>query len=465
MRPRGHRTAIWLLVGAGALLSVAAAAQGRIEITGTEDLLGKDARARAITQSRLHDLECTAAPWAVRFRDGRLGDALVERFRDISRLGATRTLEIDRARDCWRVTVRLVPGPETRLRDVDIRVAGPGEARVAPLLERTPLKAGSRLDEGAYECFKRALHEALLSDGYLNATFTEHRIDVYPELGAADVTLHLDTGSLHHFGALHLQTTPDAIDPEVIERIVDWTPGRAYSRAAIGEVRRDLMASGYVDSVDLRSRSGEDAAVAVDADVTLQQRFRLGAGLGFATDVGPRTELSFADRYRNRRGHQAGADLRASPVLSSLRGEYRLPLSGAAKAWLILEAGINSEDTDTVDAEAATVSARRVHGGPRQTLMSEFVEFTSERFVVALDDEHSNLLILGTSLERSERSAAEPLELGWRAQTSVRGAGDFFPRASRNYALRARSRSRPAIERAGSRRSMPVRPGQILSGS
>lgn len=75
MRPRGHRTAIWLLVGAGALLSVAAAAQGRIEITGTEDLLGKDARARAITQSRLHDLECTAAPWAVRFRAGRLGDA------------------------------------------------------------------------------------------------------------------------------------------------------------------------------------------------------------------------------------------------------------------------------------------------------------------------------------------------------------------------------------------------------
>lgn len=62
MRPRGHRTAIWLLVGAGALLSVAAAAQGRIEITGTEDLLGKDARARVIAQSRLHDLDCTAAP-------------------------------------------------------------------------------------------------------------------------------------------------------------------------------------------------------------------------------------------------------------------------------------------------------------------------------------------------------------------------------------------------------------------
>ena len=441
-----RRTAIGVL--ASALAPLACGAEGSIEIRGAEGVLDSDARERSIAQSRLRDLDCAAALWALHFRAGRLNDALLESFRDVSRLGAASTLDVDRTADCWTVTITLAPGPETRLRKIDVAVTGPGAARVDALLDRNPLQTGGRLEEGTYERFKRGLQEALLGEGYLEATFTEHRIDVYPELGAADIKLRLETGPQHHFGELHLHTTPGAIDPEIIERIVTWTPGSAWSRHAISNVRRELMASGYVDSVDLRSRPGADGVVAVDADITLQQRFRLGAGLGYATDVGPRAELSFADRYRNRRGHQIGADLRASPVLSSLGGEYRLPLSGAAKAWLLLEAGVNSETTDTVDAEAATLSARRVHRGPLQTLMTEFVELTSERFVVALDDEHSNLLILGTSLERSERTVAEPLELGWRVQTSVRGAGALSStkfaqlRAAGEIAIRAGDRAR-----------------------
>lgn len=125
-----------------------------------------------------------------------------------------------------------------------------------------------------------------------------------------------------------------------------------------------------------------------------------------------------------------------------------MPLAGDANAWLLLEAGISSEDTDTVDAEAATLSARRVHRGPLKTLMSEFVELTSERFVVALDDEEANLVILGTSLERTERTAAEPLELGWRFRTSLRGAGPPSSatfaqvRAEGEIAIRASDRAR-----------------------
>lgn len=443
-----RRAAIGLLAFTGALSPLAHGAGGSIEIRGDDGVLDDAAREHSIAQSRLGDLDCKAAYWALHFRAGRLNDALLERFRDVSRLGAASTLDVDRTDDCWTVTVTLAPGPETRLREIDVAVTGPGAALVAPLLERNPLRTGERLEEGTYERFKRTLQEALLVEGYLQATFTEHRIDVYPELGAADIKLRLETGAQHHFGQLHLTTTPNAIDPDVIERIVDWTPGSAWSRDAIGNVRRELMASGYVDSVDLRSRPGEDAIVAVDAEITLQKRFRLGTGLGYATDIGPRAELSFADRYRNRRGHQIGADLRASPVLSSLRGEYRLPLAGAAKAWLLLEAGVNSETTDTVDAEAATLSAHRVHGGPLQTLMTEFVELTSERFVVALDDEHSNLLIVGTTIERSERTVAEPLELGWRVQTSVRGAGALSStkfaqlRAAGEIAIRAGDRAR-----------------------
>jgi translocation and assembly module TamA len=56
--------------------------------------------------------------------------------------------------------------------------------------------------------------------------------------------------------------------------------------------------------------------------------------------------------------------------------------------------------------------------------MTEFLELTREDFDIAADDDVALLLTPGVSLGRSERRRSDPLEIGWRFETSVRGAAE-----------------------------------------
>lgn len=427
------------------LLSSGAIGAVSVEISGVEEGFA----APALESSGIRNLDCAAASWAVRFRAGRLETALRERLRDRALLAPSISIRQRREDDCWRLAVEIEPGPETRLRDVRVEVRGEGRDALAPLLARRTLLPGERLDEGRYETLKRALHDRALALGYLKARFEENRIDAWPEDGVADVALVLETGPLHHLTDLRVTVEPDRLDDEIVQRILGWEPGAPWSQEGIGQLRRNLLASGYVDTVDLRSRPGPDASVTVDADVRLQPRNRIGGGIGFATDIGPRAEVGYENRYLNRRGHKAGTELRTSPVLSSLRGEYRMPLEGSRDPWLLLDAGITAERTDTVEADTITAAARRVQQGPWGTRLTEFVELSRERFEVALDDETARLAIVGFAIDKTQRTALEPLELGWRAHASLRGTAtpvsttDFLQlRAESELALAAGTRGR-----------------------
>lgn len=442
----GRRTFLRLLAGVLAAAGAAGAA-GAVEVRVTG--IDEDIAAQAIEAAGVLDLDCVAAPWAVRFRSGRLEVALRERLRDRALLAPTVLVRQRREEDCWLLEVEVAPGPETRLRTVAVEVRGDGREALAPLLARPTLVSGDRLDEPRYESFKRALHERALALGYLAARYETNRIDAWPEAGVADVTLVLETGPLHHFTALRVDVEPDRLDDDIIERILGWRPGEPWSLEGLGDLRRGLLASGYVDTVDLRSRPGADASVTLDASLRLRKRHRIGGGVGFATDIGPRAEIGYENRYLNRRGHQAGTELRGSPVLSSLRGEYRLPLNGERDPWLFVESGVTAERTDTVQADTITASVRRVQQGPFDTRLTHFLELSRERFEVALDDDTARLAIVGVSIDRTERTVLEPLELGWHVHASIRGTAtplsttDFLQlRARTELALAAGRRGR-----------------------
>lgn len=442
----GRRTFTRLLAAIfAATLTASAAGALDVRVSGIDDDLAKE----AIDAAGVRDLDCVAAPWAVRFRSGRLETAIRERLRDRALLAPSIAVRQRREGDCWLLDVEVRPGPETKLRSVEIEVRGEGREALAPLLARPALVPGNRLDEARYETFKRTLHERALALGYLAARYEVNRIDAWPEAGVADVALVLDTGRLHHLSSLRVDVEPDRLDDDIVARLLDWQPGAPWSLEDVGALRRRLLASGYVDTVDLRSRPGPDATVTLDAELRLRKRHRVGGGVGFATDIGPRAEVGYENRFLNRRGHQAGTELRASPVLSSLRGEYRLPLQGRRDPWLYLETGVTAERTDTVEADTITASVRRVQEGPFRTRLTQFLDLSRERFVVALDEETARLAIVGLALDRTRRTALEPLELGWHAQASIRGTAtpvsttDFLQlRAQAELAVAAGRRGR-----------------------
>ena len=71
-------------------------------------------------------------------------------------------------------------------------------------------------------------------------------------------------------------------------------------------------------------------------------------GVGFSTDTGPRIRFGRNNRRFNDRGHQFGVNAQLSPVVSEVTANYRFPFGDPRSEWINFDAGLKSEDTESV---------------------------------------------------------------------------------------------------------------------
>ncbi|MDZ7825561.1 MAG: autotransporter assembly complex family protein [Gammaproteobacteria bacterium] len=424
---------ILLLSGAAADLSAAEdpVTVPRAELRGVDG----DLADRVFEAMGDDELRCSTPRWIVRNRLGALESELRIQLRARGHHGPTFESRLQREEDCWRLGVDVTPGPQTRIREFRLQLTGPGsdDPRLRALAEAPGLAPEQVFIEGDYEALKQRFDRIALERGYFDSSFPTARVDVYPDQAAADVDLVFATGERHVFGELDLEVGPRELSARLLQRLTDWTPGAPYAIEDIQALRTRLTHSGYFEVVDVRARPEQsaDGRVPVHARLDLRARQEVSGGVGFATDLGPRLHAAWENRYLNRDGHQADVRADLSPVRRETRASYRLPISGRGDPWLVLDAGHAVERTDNVDSSTLSVGVRRVHGGPWRTRMTEFLELSREDFDIATDDDVAVLLTPGISLGRSERRRSDPLEIGWRFETSVRGA--FEPLSTTSF--------------------------------
>ena len=392
--------------GAGAAALVAAvllaapAARAELVIEGIEGELLKNARAFA----GLGGEACDAPVWRVRrgFRD--LDQQLTDALRALGYYEPSFEKSLDLEREgCWLATVRVLPGPRTRYRDVEIRIGGAAEddsVFLAAANERRP-RQGEPLHHGDYAAYKDRLRVAAADRGYVEAEFTAARIDVWPEQQAADVTLHFASGPRYRLGEITVDQ--DFLEPGLVRAYLDLREGVPYDARLISEAYQAMLTSGYFRSVRIEPdlSVSPDQRIPVTVQLTPATRIEYTAGVGVSTDAGLRLRGGYENMRVNDRGHRFGAQLLASDVESYLTANYRLPLGDPTVEWLTYNAGLRNEDTKTSETDSMTLGVKRVTRLGGDWLRTEGLQFGYWDYQVSTEDDDSVLVLPSLAFSRA----------------------------------------------------------------
>lgn len=304
------------------------------------------------------------------------------------------------------LTLQVEPGEPVVLSAVDVQLKGDArdDERFQELVEKLPLRVGEVLNHGEYEAAKRRFQNLALLRGYFEAGFERARVEVDAVDNTARVALTFASGPRYEFGEVRFSESP--FRSEFLDRLVPFEPGDPYRAEAVAELNRALLASRYFETVRVRPlpEEAENGRVPVLVALQAQEKNRVGVGLGYSTDVGPRLRLTWAKPWLNSRGHSLSSSLELSEVRQQISAEYQIPLRDPLTDFLQFQTGYQQEDFEDTEFELFTLSVQRQQVLSDNWLRSVFVRFDHEEFRQADETGTSNLVLPGVSFTRT-RSA------------------------------------------------------------
>src|SRR6185437_4487875 len=257
----------------------------------------------------------------------------------------------------WQVAIAIVPGQPVILRQVDVRVTGPGAA--SPLFTHItsdlPFHTGEPLNQAQYESVKGDLLRTAATYGYLDATLTRHELLVNPGTHTASIALELETGVRYRFGATTIRQ--QAIDDKLVRRYLRYREGEPFDLTEVLRTQFALDDTEYFTDLEVLTgtpdRIQHTVPVSIQAEPSHPNIYSFAAG--YATDTGARGIISWQNRRLNSHGHKMSVDLEAAQVTKySLQSRYVIPIGDPAVENLTLAGTV--EQRQLADVEARTVS-------------------------------------------------------------------------------------------------------------
>lgn len=245
------------------------------------------------------------------------------------------TLDVLAADPLPVVTVVVAPGAPTRVGEFSLRVTGPlddgsaaGAARLAQLRAEWSMPVGAVFRHELWEKAKRASLQALLLEDYPTATIASSRaaVDVTTNTVVLEVTL--DSGPAFTLGELDisgLQRYP----PRVITTLNPIKPGDPYQQGSLLKFQSRLQDSPYFSGAMVTVATDPDHSerVPIRVNVTEHPSRKLGFGVGYSTDAGPRTSVDYSDLNLLDRAWRLSGGLKLDAKRQTLQGEVQLPLT------------------------------------------------------------------------------------------------------------------------------------------
>jgi translocation and assembly module TamA len=390
-----HRKFILFLALASGLPSLAHA---RLDISGVDGELERNVRAFV----SLDDEPCDAEDWLIRRRYRALEKQARESLEPFGYYQPSISTQLTTGGNCWQATLEIDPGEPVRYRTVDIVISGEAatDASFSSLPRREALQPGQVLRHADYDALKRQLQTLAADRGYLEASFSESRLDVWPAEGAADVKLHFISGPRYNFGEIRIEQS--FLDPAIARGYIDLEPGTPYDSAELARAHQDLSESAYFGTVDIAPELDQAAAGRVPIRVSLQPGIRIEytVGVGASTDTGARFRAGFRNNRLNSSGHRIISDLNVSSVIQGLTAEYRIPRHDPRREWFSIAGAVSKESTDTFDTDAQRLGVRWSKAMSEKWLRTLSLDISNESFEIGTDVETSRLVVPGVGFDQ-----------------------------------------------------------------
>lgn len=236
--------------------------------------------------------------------------------------------------DVWVARYEVALGEPVRVAAIDIGFTGhlaqpspQAEARRQRLRELWPLAPGSVFRQADWEAGKRALLRALVVERYPAAQLADSRATVDPKAGTARLQLTVDSGPLFTVGELQIEGL-ERYPQSIVRDLNTMRPGSHYDQAQILALQTRLQDSGYFRraQVQVEVDPARPDSVPIRVSVEENPAKRLGFGVGYSTDTGPRGRAEYSDLNVRERGWRARTGLEVDEVTQSVSGALDFPL-------------------------------------------------------------------------------------------------------------------------------------------
>jgi outer membrane protein assembly complex protein YaeT len=226
-----------------------------------------------------------------------------------------------------------------------------------------PLVVGERFSLPSYEGAKREVNARAAEIGHPLAE-VEGGADVYVPRHEAVLTWHIDPGPRVLLGPVRF-TGLAAVDEALLWPEVTIHEGDVYSLEQMRETRDGIQSLGLFRSVVAQPRPelaqtapNGDVIWPVDLSVVERPPRSVSLSLGYGTDEGPRTELSWVHRNFLGGARRLDTSLRYSSLERGFRVALQQPNWLARRQTLQLESTLGEETTPAYDAQRLVAGLR-----------------------------------------------------------------------------------------------------------
>lgn len=322
-------------------------------------------------------------------------------------------------------TFNITLGEPVRIHAIHFNIVGDGEhdAKLNGLLSLFPLKINDIFVHEVYEQGKKAILAKVIQSGFLNATFTEHKVEVDLENKTSQIFLTLLTGPRHYFGDVSYQDT--VLSPDFLNRYLPFHRDDPYSPEKIMLLQSRLAQSDYFKTTNVKAMTQEDSnivPVVVELEDAKPNHYILGAGYG--TDTGVRGKLGWTRRRLNSMGHRFSAQAQVSEIYDKLYVDYSIPGKHPYTDQLKLQAGFYDDEFSEKPSqiyETGILEERTISHWQRRV----GVNYHHERFNAFITNDiiESKLILPTITFIQVKKSESDGVS-GRRIEFTLRGSVD-----------------------------------------